>query len=171
MLFRSAGGVSAKNVVRWTGATWSALGSGVDIGAECFATDGVALTVGGIFTTAGGKESFYIGRWQDSLVTAVAMPRVGRATLELSVHASRASGAHEVSGVVTLPRATHIAVSILDITGRDRASLVDDGHAAGRVSFRWDGRGSDGRACASGTYFVVARASDVIASKRVFWLR
>ncbi len=68
--FTSAGGVSASNVARWDGSTWSALGGGVDGGvrALCVFDDGggPALYAGGGFTHAGGASANRIAKWDGS---------------------------------------------------------------------------------------------------------
>ena len=52
-----------------------------------------------------------------------------------------------------LPVATGVRIQILDLMGREVASLVDDPLPAGRFAFTWDGRGA-GRSVPSGMYFV-----------------
>ncbi len=67
--FTIAGGVTANHIARWNGASWSALGSGVE---PCSGSDdcvgtlvvaGSSLYAGGAFTTAGGVATRYIARW------------------------------------------------------------------------------------------------------------
>ncbi len=69
--FTSAGGVPANYIARWSGSSWSALGSGVGGGSYTAVTalgafdDGVAtaLCVSGNFTMAGGSPAQRIARW------------------------------------------------------------------------------------------------------------
>lgn len=58
-----AGG--STQMVRWNGETWASLGSGLNDTPLKLVTDGTTLFVGGKFTTAGGKPSQYIARWDD----------------------------------------------------------------------------------------------------------
>ncbi|MFD2720828.1 hypothetical protein ACFST9_19055 [Hymenobacter monticola] len=66
--FSQAGGVTANNVARWNGATWSSLGTGgangVDVGVMALAVVGNSeVYVGGYFTQAGGMAANYIAKW------------------------------------------------------------------------------------------------------------
>ena len=71
--FATVSGVPASSVARWDGSTWSALGSGVQLGsgedayviALAVGADG-SLYVGGYFTTAGGAPANRIARWDGS---------------------------------------------------------------------------------------------------------
>jgi len=77
--FATAGGVSAKNVAKWDGGTFSALGVGVDY--EAYAMDAhdddgdgpnlPALYVGGMFWFAGGVRVNQIARWDGSSWSAL----------------------------------------------------------------------------------------------------
>lgn len=66
-LFDSAGGVSAKNIAKWNGSTWSALGSGADGIVRSLTTfddgSGLALYAGGDFKNAGGESANRIAKW------------------------------------------------------------------------------------------------------------
>jgi len=68
--FSSAGGTSASNVAKWDGASWSALGSGVDSDVFALAVhddgSGPALFAGGRFENAGGGGAVGIARWDGS---------------------------------------------------------------------------------------------------------
>ncbi len=59
-----------------------------------------------------------------------------------------------------LPRAGHLSVQVYDVRGRLVRSLVDEPVAAGAGQVQWDGRGSDGRIEAAGTYFYRVRSGD-----------
>lgn len=70
--FSMAGGVEARGIARWDGASWSPLGSGVTYGSfvgfvSALAVfddgNGPALYVGGGFTEAGGVEAWSIAKW------------------------------------------------------------------------------------------------------------
>ena len=60
--FTTAGGISATNIARWNGTSWSALGSGMDGVVSALTVSGSNLYAGGNFLTAGGKVSPYIAR-------------------------------------------------------------------------------------------------------------
>ncbi|MHC4414772.1 MAG: hypothetical protein ACYS0G_05765 [Planctomycetota bacterium] len=70
--FHEAGGVSANHIAKWNDATWSPLGAGTDNlvwaigGFDEPGEGGPTLFAGGAFRSAGGVESEYIARWDDS---------------------------------------------------------------------------------------------------------
>ncbi|MEK6676400.1 MAG: hypothetical protein AABZ47_12190, partial [Planctomycetota bacterium] len=74
--FQTAGGVSARNIAKWDGTSWSALGSGMnaDVLALTVFDDGggPALYAGGSFTIAGGNVSAYFARWSTHTETDIA---------------------------------------------------------------------------------------------------
>ena len=62
--FVNAGGVTANNIAKWNGTTWSALGSGVDQQIFALAVDGAGnLYAGGQFFNAGGTSANFIAKW------------------------------------------------------------------------------------------------------------
>ena len=73
--FDSAGGTTAAGVAQWDGASWSALGTGVDEQILAFAVhddgSGSALYAGGRFFVAGGVSSPSIARWNGTAWSAV----------------------------------------------------------------------------------------------------
>ncbi|HEX6810549.1 MAG TPA: hypothetical protein VF384_02895, partial [Planctomycetota bacterium] len=71
--FTTAGGVSANNIARWNGTSWSALGSGMtngSVGALATLPNG-DLAAGGPFTTAGGVSANYTARWNGTSWSAL----------------------------------------------------------------------------------------------------
>jgi hypothetical protein len=81
--FTNIGDAPARRIARWDGTTWSALGSGTVFSATAgpvltLAAVGQDLYVGGTFRTAGGKASYYMARWNESLNFDVASLRFSR---------------------------------------------------------------------------------------------
>ncbi|MFN8472230.1 MAG: hypothetical protein U0822_08580 [Anaerolineae bacterium] len=65
--FTGAGGVAANNVAKWDGATWSALGAGVNGSVNALAVDASGnVYVGGTFTSAGGAAADGIAMWNQT---------------------------------------------------------------------------------------------------------
>jgi hypothetical protein len=73
--FASIGGVTASNIAKWNGTTWSALGSGTNdvVYALAIYDDGAGekLYAGGTFTLAGGVSVHYIARWNGTAWSAL----------------------------------------------------------------------------------------------------
>lgn len=61
--FSHAGGVPARNLARWDGQSWSAVGGGVSGDVADLAWDGANLYVGGTFTQAGSQQINHLARW------------------------------------------------------------------------------------------------------------
>ncbi len=65
--FTTAGSALARNIARWDGTSWSAVGSGVDGEVEALTVfddgSGPALYVGGAFLSAGGVAATRIAKW------------------------------------------------------------------------------------------------------------
>ena len=62
--FLTAGGITVRNIAKWNGANWSALGDGVgDWGVKSISISGTSLYAGGSFLSAGGSIANYIAKW------------------------------------------------------------------------------------------------------------
>jgi len=74
--FDSVGGVSAANIAKWNGSSWSALGGGLDAVATSLGVfddgSGAALYAGGSFTNAGGQSAAHIAKWNGSSWSSLA---------------------------------------------------------------------------------------------------
>jgi hypothetical protein len=66
----------------------------------------------------------------------------------------------------TVPRAASVKVAVLDVQGREVATLASGNHAPGRYSLTWTGE-VHGRRAASGLYFVRMQAPGVQLTRRV----
>ncbi|MBX3294045.1 MAG: carboxypeptidase regulatory-like domain-containing protein [Acidobacteria bacterium] len=69
--FSSVGGVSANNIAKWDGSSWSALGTGTDNIVLSLAVSGSVVYAGGYFQTAGGITVNRIARWGGSSWSAM----------------------------------------------------------------------------------------------------
>src|SRR5205085_944126 len=63
--FDQIGGVDAKNIARFDGVNWSALGSGLDGWAYPITVFGNRIVVGGRFTKAGDRSSYHLAVWHE----------------------------------------------------------------------------------------------------------
>ena len=64
--FTTAGGVSASNIARWDGSSWSPLASGINGSVSSLAVYNGALCAGGEFTTDGEVGAKWIAKWDGS---------------------------------------------------------------------------------------------------------
>lgn len=70
-----------------------------------------------------------------------------------------------------LREAAKATISVIDVSGRRIATLVDDSLEPGLHSVRWDGCDSTGRGVASGVYFVHMAAGGRVFSRRVLLVK
>lgn len=80
--FSVAGGINAKNIARWNGTDWSALGSGID-GPVYTAVEmpNHHIIAGGLFSSAGGTPANNIARWDGTHWEALAAEPGGRVSV------------------------------------------------------------------------------------------
>ncbi|MCX6917216.1 MAG: hypothetical protein NT167_29960 [Verrucomicrobia bacterium] len=71
--FTIVGNVIAKNIAKWDGSSWSALGPGVNGEVRAMAVSGGTLYAGGYFTTAGGTAAISIAQWNGSSWSALGL--------------------------------------------------------------------------------------------------
>jgi hypothetical protein len=70
-----------------------------------------------------------------------------------------------------MPKPGKVSLKIYDILGRDVVTLATHEFAAGRHSIRWDGMAADGKAAASGRYFVRATTDEAVKSIPILLLK
>ena len=71
----------------------------------------------------------------------------------------------------TLPKTSHVELSIINTLGQKVTTLVDDFKSAGTHSVIWDGRNNVGETVASGVYFYFIRAGDYIETRKMTLLK
>jgi hypothetical protein len=80
-VFDHAGGVSATNIAKWDGSTWSPLGGGVTGALFSLTTfddgSGLALYAGGGFSSAGGSPANGVAKWDGASWTALGVGGAG----------------------------------------------------------------------------------------------
>ena len=84
--------------------------------------------------------------------------------LQMSVSPIPASSAVRIH--YSLPKATQIKLSIYNVCGRQVKNLVNSRQDSGAKVILWDGKDSEDRRLASGTYFVRLEASGFCASRK-----
>ena len=70
-----------------------------------------------------------------------------------------------------LPQEEHVQLEIYSMDGRRVARLLNRRIEPGRHAFHWNGRDSQGRSLASGTYLYRLRAGEFSATKQLLMLR
>ncbi len=71
----------------------------------------------------------------------------------------------------SIPKRSHIEISIFNILGRKVTSLVNSSHEAGKYSIQWDGRDQQGQEVASGIYFYNFKSDYYTETKKMILLR
>ena len=64
----NSGNTAVNNIAQWNGTAWSALGSGTDNAVWALAVSENSLYVAGNFSAAGGRPSYFFGRWSRPFV-------------------------------------------------------------------------------------------------------
>ncbi|MFC1481989.1 FlgD immunoglobulin-like domain containing protein, partial [Candidatus Neomarinimicrobiota bacterium] len=70
-----------------------------------------------------------------------------------------------------LPRPARVSLKVYDILGKVVATLIDEPQDMDYRQVEWHGRDQDGRAVASGIYFAVYKAEDVIRVRKMVLLK
>jgi hypothetical protein len=70
-----------------------------------------------------------------------------------------------------LSRSARVRVDVYDVAGRRVTTLLDGERAAGAGDLRWSGRDINGRALATGVYFVRMQAAGETRTRRVVLVR
>lgn len=130
----------------------------------------------------------FIGNWDgavaagrglhgaDSLAGAPG-PRAGDGAAAMTLAAARANpSSGSFAFVATVDGRDEVNAEVLDVRGRrvrrlTVAALVGDGDGARTVGFTWDGRDDQGRAAATGAYFVRARSGAEAVTRKVMLVR
>jgi hypothetical protein len=138
--FTTAGGVSANNGARWTGASWEPLGAGVNGTVYALAGDRLGdLVLGGSFTAAGTVSSPNVTLYDVPAVVSSEGDTALNGGLALSVAPNPASSGGTIR--VTLPEAGPARVTVYDVLGRKVAVLAEGEWAAGAHEVALDAGG------------------------------
>ena len=70
-----------------------------------------------------------------------------------------------------LPNTSTVRIEIYDVMGHRVKELGGGKYQAGRYVAFWDGKGDDGRGCASGVYFVSIRTENANSTLKVLYLK
>jgi hypothetical protein len=157
------------NVARWDGSSWHALGSGTNGPVLGMFVDGSGVWAGGMFSAAGGKYSLRVARWSAPVSAVPTDPPVRAAFRMANPTPNPSTGA--VSLAFSLPSAINGTVRIIDVRGRQVASLAQGSLEAGSHVLSWNGRADDGTPVASGVYWAILSAGDRRASARIVRLK
>jgi len=149
-------------IAHWKGNEWEELGSGTNGPVNAVLAHGGALYVGGAFTTAGGKGSYSIARWD-----GLPAPVVKAALLPAAPNPFRASTTFSY----TLPASGSVRVSVFDLRGREVVVLQKGSPPQGVHAVTWDGRDEEGRVLPAGVYFLRADLPGGEFSRKIVHLR
>jgi len=113
----------------------------------------------------GMDTTFIVIQGGPAVAPVVAQDRVARPVVALSQgYPNPAAG--EVAFGLDLPEDSPVDWGVYDMQGR-RVWSESRAASAGRIELRWSGRGLDGRAAATGLYFIRVRAGESEFVRRV----
>jgi hypothetical protein len=152
------------NLAAWDGTTWHAIGSGLGSPAHVIVEHEGSVYFGGPFSVAGGKASFGMARWTLTLPPSLRRPP------SLSM---RGSNPFVTSTDLTfrLDRPGPTRVRVIDVRGREVATLLNESRDTGVHVVRWDGRDRGGRQVPAGVYFVSVETDAGESSRKVIRLK
>jgi hypothetical protein len=153
------------NIAEWNGTDWIPLGSGVNNAVWSMLSHQGRLFLGGAFTSAGGKGSMSIARWDEGAPPPPPAPvvQLARAIPNPFTNETRLS--------FVLDRSARVRLALHDLQGREVRLLMDQGQPAGTRDVLWDGRGSSGEMLPPGVYFAKLEIGGHTTSRRVVLLR
>jgi len=70
-----------------------------------------------------------------------------------------------------VPRNESISLKVYDLLGKEVSTLKNDTLAPGSYSLIWEGRSDDGKALASGLYFIILRNDQELVTRKLMFLK
>jgi hypothetical protein len=121
---------------------------------------------GGNLVSAGSDDIFLV-KYSESTVAAETM-----APMSVALSQNIPNPFHPQTTLsFTLPRHSHVRLSIYNVAGRLVRTLVDDERAAGRYAVVWEGLDDRGRSVASGSYLYRMEAGEFVETRRMVLLK
>jgi len=112
----------------------------------------VAADTGSGSIVEAGVDDFAIVTYQDA-ATGVARPDAGAGRVVLARNAPNPFGAETAISLLAPTSGARVSLRIVDVRGRQVASLLSDEIVAGRRTITWDGTNELGDRVAAGLYF------------------
>jgi trimeric autotransporter adhesin len=137
---------------------WHAFGSGIEGSVYDFQQIGTSLYVAGDFSTAGGKPSYGLARWDGGL------PDRPPAPAQLAL-ATRNPFASSVTFAFTIPAPGSVQLTIHDLAGREVGRPLDGGLGEGTHTVRWSPAGVE-----PGIYVARLVAAGVESAAKIVYL-
>jgi hypothetical protein len=123
------------------------------------------LLVGGQFTEAGGKGAYYIGRWDDPLVSVPEAPIAGGALMLVAGYPNPFASSTTIR--YNLPTSGFVRLGIFDVLGRRVATLVEGVQPAGWNSAVWSGLDTRGNSAPAGVYFALIEHGAALRAQKI----
>ncbi|MEP0862183.1 MAG: T9SS type A sorting domain-containing protein [Ignavibacterium sp.] len=151
-------------LAKWDGNNWSSLGSGPNLWVNAICVKGTDIYVGGEFTSAGGKPSYYFGIYHTILTDVNFDGNNLPQTFQLNQNypnpfnpSTKISWQSPVSGYTTL--------KVYDVLGKEVATLVNEYRNAG--SYEVEFNVGQTFSLSSGIYFYKLQVGEFIQTKKM----
>ena len=144
----------------WNGTQWARLASGITGSIAAMVEFDRSLYAGGNFQRAGGKQSFYIARYDGASLPLP--PMNSQAKAEPAATPPSLSARELANGAVEIGWSnvgSPTRCELFDVRGRRVAALPLCGHAE-HGTLRWNRRGTDGVPVARGAYLLRMQAGE-----------
>jgi len=168
--FEYVGGVWARNIAYWDGATWNRLGAGTDRWVFALAEYQGALFVGGWFNLAGGQSAQNIAVWRPTTTGTPGELPAGDEPFIVS-HCSPNPFSPNTALHFTARVSAAVAIDIYDVAGRRVKHLGAGEFPVGEHSVVWLGDDDEGKAVASGVYYLVLSSGSHRVARKVVLAR
>jgi hypothetical protein len=161
-VFKSIGGVEARNIARFDGESWRSLGSGTNAAVTIVTADSAGVFCGGPFSVAGLATSNYVGRWTTSAPASVAIARGEAVTGGAFAGVAPNPIGGEARFVLQLLATSDVSLDLYMADGRRAATIAAAHLPAGRQTITWD-RGD----LPAGVYVCRLRVGERVESRTV----
>ncbi len=170
--FGIAGEILASRISMWNGEEWNTLGSGLNGDVAMIVNYNNQLVVGGSFNIAGNKVAIGLATWTKRSPTDIDEDETPVLPTEFSLSQNYPNPFNPSTSIeFSLPKSSHVIVSVFNLLGQKVRELTDKEYSAGNHSVSWDSNDASGNRVASGIYFYRVRTDNYTQTKKMILLK